>query len=42
VALRVVHARPRRRERVTPPLFVAIEWFLVTLVGAIVLSLATG
>jgi len=37
-----VHSRPRRRHQVTPPLFVAIEWFLVTIVGAVVLSLATG
>ena len=26
----------------TPPVFVAIEWFLLTLLGAVALALATG
>lgn len=42
VALRVVHPPRRHRVRATPPLFVAIEWFLLTMLGAVALALVTG
>ena len=42
VSLRVVHSRPRRRPRGPQPFLITLEWFVLTMVGVIVLSLATG
>lgn len=42
VALRVVHSRPRRRRQNPQPLLITLEWFLLTMVGVVVLGLATG
>jgi hypothetical protein len=39
--LRVVHP-PRHREHTTRPLVLAIEWGVLTMLGAIALALATG
>jgi len=41
-ALRVVHSRPSRRRRGPQPLRITLEWFILTMVGVVVLSLATG
>jgi hypothetical protein len=42
VALRVVHSRPRRRGHAVSPAIVTIEWFMLTMLGVVVLALATG
>jgi len=42
VALRVVHSRPRRRGHAASPAIVTIEWFMLTMLGVVVLALATG
>jgi hypothetical protein len=38
----VVHSRPRRRRRTARPVLITLEWFVLTMVGVVVLSLATG
>ena len=42
VALRVVRSHPRRRQRPARPFLITLEWFILTMVGVVVLSLATG
>jgi len=42
VTLRVVHARPPRRGRGVSPALVTIEWFMLTMVGVVMMALATG
>jgi hypothetical protein len=42
VALRVVHSRPGRRGRAASPALVTIEWFMLTMLGVVMLALATG
>jgi hypothetical protein len=42
VSLRVVHSRPRRRPRGPQPFLITLEWLVLTMVGVVVLSLATG
>jgi hypothetical protein len=33
---------PRQRQRPARPLLITLEWFILTMVGVVVLSLATG
>jgi hypothetical protein len=42
VALRVVPRRPRRRGHAASPAIVTIEWFMLTMLGVVMLALATG
>jgi hypothetical protein len=42
ISLRVVRSRPRRRGHAATPAMITIEWFMLTMLGVVVLALATG